>query len=104
VVAAHNLLRWTHLIALPGQTIRTARTRRRRLLTLPTRLTGRTLWRLSTAWWTGLMSIQAIRSGSRTYSGLDLQRVLVYTTASTAERRRRGRQSRLGITPTGRVR
>jgi hypothetical protein len=23
---AHNLLRWTHLIALPGQTIRTART------------------------------------------------------------------------------
>jgi hypothetical protein len=27
VVAAHNLLRWTHLIALPGQTIRTARTR-----------------------------------------------------------------------------
>jgi len=36
---AHNLLRWTHLIALPGQTIRTARTLRRRLLTIPARLT-----------------------------------------------------------------
>jgi DDE family transposase len=36
---AHNLLRWTHLIALPGQTIRTARTLRRRLLALPGRLT-----------------------------------------------------------------
>jgi len=35
---AHNLLRWTHLIALPGQTIRTARTLRRRLLTIPGRL------------------------------------------------------------------
>jgi hypothetical protein len=36
---AHNLLRWTHLIALPGHTIRTARTLRRRLLTIPARLT-----------------------------------------------------------------
>ncbi len=36
---AHNLLRWTHLIALPGQTIRAARTLRRRLLTIPGRLT-----------------------------------------------------------------
>jgi hypothetical protein len=36
---AHNLLRWTHLIALPDQTIRTARTLRRRLLTIPGRLT-----------------------------------------------------------------
>jgi len=36
---AHNLLRWTHLLALPGQTIRTARTLRRRLLTIPGRLT-----------------------------------------------------------------
>jgi hypothetical protein len=36
---AHNLLRWTHLIALPGQTVRTARTMRRRLLTIPARLT-----------------------------------------------------------------
>jgi hypothetical protein len=36
---AHNLLRWTHLIALPGQTVRTARTMRRRLLTIPGRLT-----------------------------------------------------------------
>jgi hypothetical protein len=35
---AHNLLRQTHLIALPGQTIRTARTLRRRLLTIPGRL------------------------------------------------------------------
>lgn len=36
---AHNLLRWTHLIALPDQIIRTARTLRRRLLTIPGRLT-----------------------------------------------------------------
>jgi len=36
---AHNLLRWTTLIGLPGSTIRTARTVRRRLLTLPGRLT-----------------------------------------------------------------
>jgi hypothetical protein len=36
---AHNLLRWTHLIALPGHTVRTARTLRRRLLTIPARLT-----------------------------------------------------------------
>jgi hypothetical protein len=36
---AHNLLRWTHLIALPGQTVRTARTLRRRLLQIPGRLT-----------------------------------------------------------------
>jgi Transposase DDE domain group 1 len=35
---AHNLLRWTHLLALPGQTIRTARTLRRRLLSIPGRL------------------------------------------------------------------
>ena len=35
---AHNLLRWTHLLALPGQTVRTARTLRRRLLTIPGRL------------------------------------------------------------------
>src|SRR4051794_24797779 len=36
---AHNLLRWTSAIGLPGQTIRVARTFRRRLLTLPGRLT-----------------------------------------------------------------
>jgi hypothetical protein len=36
---AHNLLRWTSLLGLPGQTIRAARTLRRRLLTLPGRLT-----------------------------------------------------------------
>jgi hypothetical protein len=36
---AHNLLRWTNLIGLPGQTVRTARTLRRRLLNLPGRLT-----------------------------------------------------------------
>ena len=41
---AHNLLRWTHQLALPDQTIRTARTLRRRLLTIPGRLArhGRT--------------------------------------------------------------
>jgi hypothetical protein len=36
---AHNLLRWTHLLGLPGETIRAARTLRRRLLALPGRLT-----------------------------------------------------------------
>jgi Transposase DDE domain group 1 len=36
---AHNLLRWTTLIGLPGTTVRAARTVRRRLLTLPGRLT-----------------------------------------------------------------
>jgi hypothetical protein len=36
---AHNLLRWTSLIGLPGQTVRSARTLRRRLLQLPGRLT-----------------------------------------------------------------
>lgn len=43
---AHNLLRWTHLLALPDQTIRTARTFRQRLLVVPGRLTrhGRQTW------------------------------------------------------------
>jgi Transposase DDE domain group 1 len=36
---AHNLLRWTTLIGLPVTTVRAARTVRRRLLTLPGRLT-----------------------------------------------------------------
>jgi Transposase DDE domain group 1 len=36
---AHNLLRWTQSIGLPGSTKRTARTLRRRLLALPGRLT-----------------------------------------------------------------
>jgi hypothetical protein len=36
---AHNLLRWTSVLGLPGHTIRAARTLRRRLLTLPGRLT-----------------------------------------------------------------
>jgi hypothetical protein len=36
---AHNLLRWTTLIGLPGTTVRVARTLRRRLLHLPGRLT-----------------------------------------------------------------
>jgi Transposase DDE domain group 1 len=36
---AHNLLRWTSLIGLPGTTVRAARTLRRRLLALPGRLT-----------------------------------------------------------------
>jgi hypothetical protein len=36
---AHNLLRWSSLIGLPGQTVRSARTFRRRLLSLPGRLT-----------------------------------------------------------------
>jgi Transposase DDE domain group 1 len=36
---AHNLLRWTSVLGLPGETIRAARTLRRRLLSLPGRLT-----------------------------------------------------------------
>jgi hypothetical protein len=36
---AHNLLRWSGLIGLPGETVRAARTLRRRLLQLPGRLT-----------------------------------------------------------------
>jgi hypothetical protein len=36
---AHNLLRWTSVIGLPGHTIRAGRTIRRRLLALPGRLT-----------------------------------------------------------------
>jgi hypothetical protein len=36
---AHNLLRWTSVLGLPKTTLRTARTLRRRLLTLPGRLT-----------------------------------------------------------------
>ena len=35
---AHNLGRWTQTLALPGSTVRTARTLRRRLLTVPGRL------------------------------------------------------------------
>ncbi len=38
-VLAHNLLRWTQLIGLPTTTTRAARTLRRRLLTIPGRLT-----------------------------------------------------------------
>jgi hypothetical protein len=50
---AHNLLRQTHLLAMPGQTIRTARTLRRRLLTIPARLTTtarRTTLRMPARW------------------------------------------------------
>jgi hypothetical protein len=36
---AHNLLRWTQVLGAPNSTIRTARTLRRRWLTLPGRLT-----------------------------------------------------------------
>src|ERR1019366_4735791 len=38
---AHNLLRWTTLIGLPDTTVPTARTLRRRLLTVPGRINGR---------------------------------------------------------------
>jgi Transposase DDE domain group 1 len=37
---AHNLLRWTHLLGLPDTTVRAARTLRRRLLSIPGRLTS----------------------------------------------------------------
>jgi hypothetical protein len=36
---AHNMLRWTSVIGLPGETVRAARTLRRRLLQIPGRLT-----------------------------------------------------------------
>lgn len=36
---AHNVLRWTQILGLPGTTVRTAKTLRRRLLALPGRLT-----------------------------------------------------------------
>jgi hypothetical protein len=45
---AHNLLRWTTLIGLPDTVIPTSRTVRRRLLTIPGRITRTsrqvTLW------------------------------------------------------------
>ena len=50
---AHNLLRWTQTIALPHTTTRTARTLRRRLLTIPGRLARsgrRTLLRMPARW------------------------------------------------------
>jgi hypothetical protein len=50
---AHNLLRWTELIGLPGRAIRAARTVRRRLLALPGRLTthaGRWTLHLPARW------------------------------------------------------
>lgn len=37
---AHNMLRWTQLLGLPGTTVRAARTLRRRLIELPGRLTS----------------------------------------------------------------
>ena len=44
---AHNLLRWTTVLGLPGATVRAARTLRRRLLALPGRLTTHNgLWTL----------------------------------------------------------
>jgi hypothetical protein len=50
---AHNLLRWTELIGLPGGVIRAARSVRRRLLALPGRLTthaGRWTLHLPARW------------------------------------------------------
>ena len=50
---AHNLLRWTTLIGLPNTTVRAARTLRRRLLTIPGRLTRtgrRTTLRMPARW------------------------------------------------------
>ena len=50
---AHNLLRWTTMIGLPGTTVPAARTLRRRLLTIPGRLaaTGRRVTlRLPAGW------------------------------------------------------
>lgn len=43
---AHNLLRWTTLIGLPDAAIPTSRTLRRRLLSIPGRIT-RTAWQVT---------------------------------------------------------
>jgi hypothetical protein len=65
---AHNLLRWTQLLGLPDTTVRAARTLRRRLLSIPGRLTsharGWTL-HLPARWpWHGdyLRALNAIRA------------------------------------------
>ena len=50
---AHNLLRWTELLGLPGGVVRAARSVRRRLLALPGRLTthaGRWTLHLPARW------------------------------------------------------
>jgi hypothetical protein len=50
---AHNLLRWTELLGQPGSSVRAARTLRRRLLSLPGRLThhaGRWTLHLPARW------------------------------------------------------
>jgi Transposase DDE domain group 1 len=66
---AHNLLRWTTLIGLPDTTIPTARTLRRRLLTVPGRITrtARTVtfrmparWPWETEFLTALERLRAI--------------------------------------------
>lgn len=65
---AHNLLRWTQLLGLPNTTVRAARTLRRRLLSIPGRLTrharGWTL-HLPSRWpWHGdyIRALNAIRA------------------------------------------
>jgi Transposase DDE domain group 1 len=66
---AHNLLRWTTLIGLPDTTIPTARTLRRRLLTVPGRITrtARTVtlrmparWPWETEFLTALQRLRAL--------------------------------------------
>jgi hypothetical protein len=66
---AHNLLRWTTLIGLPDTVIPTARTLRRRLLTVPGRITrtARTVtlrmparWPWETAFLTALQRLRAL--------------------------------------------
>jgi hypothetical protein len=68
---AHNLLRWTTLIGLPDTVVATARTIRRRLITVPGRITrtGRRMtlrlparWPWETAFLTALDRLRAISS------------------------------------------
>jgi hypothetical protein len=68
---AHNLLRWTTLIGLPDTVVATARTIRRRLITVPGRITrtGRTVtlrlparWLWETTFLTALNRLRAISS------------------------------------------
>ena len=72
---AHNLLRWTTLIGLPDTIIPTARTLRRRLLTVPGRITrtARTVtlrmparWPWETQFLTALERLRAVRAADLT--------------------------------------
>jgi len=88
---AHNLLRWTSLLGLPGRTIPAARTLRRRLFALPGRLTR------SARRWTlhlpaPLAMAHGVRRGPRMHPRARARRLTTPTaspTTSTPGRRQR---------------